>query len=191
MKRIELLWLAFEKFAIVLSFFVSLTVILILIALVITYHQQRAVLASLRKDVACPLVVDVNTMLDDLERAVISQSVPVNLTVPLAFTLDLNSSTNLQVNEGVPVNSQATLTLSGGGGQLRGTVTMEVPRGTSLPVHLDMSVPISHTVPVQTSVHVAIPVKDTELGPVVGDLRGLVAPYLNLLDDAFDCTARP
>jgi hypothetical protein len=191
MKRIELLWLAFEKFAIVLSFFVSLAIILTLVLVGYTFRQQRVALSALRDDVACPMVLDVNALLDNLEDAVITRTVPVDLSVPMAFTLDLDSNTSVQMNEGVPLNSQATLTLPAGGGQLRGSVGLELPKGTSLPIHLEMPVPISHTIPVQTSVHVAIPIKDTELGPVVGDLRGLLAPYLSLLDDTLNCTARP
>jgi hypothetical protein len=191
MKRIDMLWLAFEKFAIVLSFFVSLAVILILIILGYTYYQQRSDLASLRDDVACPMVTNVNALLDDLQQAVITQAIPVNLMVPMAFTVELDGDAALEMAEGVPVNSSATLTLPSGGGQLRGNVDLELPEGTNLRTHLKMAVPISHTIPVRTSVHVAIPIQETELGPVVGSLQGLLAPYLNLLDDTLDCSARP
>jgi hypothetical protein len=191
MKRVDMLWLAFEKFAIVLSFFVSLAVILILILLGYTYYQQRPVLTTLRDEVACPMVADVNALLDDLQYAVITQTIPLDLMIPIAFTVDLNSDATLEMKEGVPVNSRATLTLPSGGGQLRGNVGLELPEGTNLPMHLKVAVPISHTIPVQTSVHVAIPIQQTQLGPVVGSLRGLLAPYLNLLDDTLDCSARP
>lgn len=191
MKRVDMLWLAFEKFAIVLSFFTSLAVILILILLGYTYYQQRPALTKLRDDVACPMVADVNALLDDLQRAVITQTIPVDLVIPMAFTLDLNSDAILEMKEGVPVTSRATLTLPSGGGQLRGNVDLELPEGTNLPMQLRMAVPISHSIPVQTSVHVAIPIQETELGPVVGSLRGLLMPYLTLLDDTLDCSAQP
>ena len=51
-----------------------------------------------------------------------------------------------------------------------------------------MSVPVSQTLPVEMDVAVAIPLRETELGPVIEQLKDLLMPYLDLLDQGLKCT---
>ncbi len=188
MKRSEALWLALEKFAIFFSFAVAFVVVMILLVLGFTVWQQWSTVQALRTDVACPLIADVNGLVDDLGNAVITRTIPISQTIPVVFNLPLDKNTTVELTRGVKLNRPTTFTLPAGGGQINGRVNLVLPKGQDLPVHMNMSVPVSETLPVQMNVDVAIPLDETELGPVVDKLKDLLAPYMTLLDDTLKCS---
>jgi hypothetical protein len=188
MKRHELLWLAFEKFAIFFSFVVTFILMIILLVIGYATWRQWSVLQVLRKDVACPLIADVNGLVDDLGGAVITRTIPISQTIPVRFDLPLNQNLSVQLTRDVKLNRPTTFTLPGGGGQINGTVYLVLPRGQNLPVHMATNVAVSQTLPVEMEVDVAIPLEETELGPVVDQLKGLLAPYMDILDETLKCS---
>jgi hypothetical protein len=52
---------------------------------------------------------------------------------------------------------------------------------------MEMTVPVSHTLPVQMDVSVAIPLKETDLGPVIDQLKELLFPYLDRINALLAC----
>ena len=82
----------------------------------------------------------------------------------------------LELTENVPLNRPTSLAFPAGGGRINGTVTLVLPQGQNLPVHMSTSVEISQTLPVQMEVVVAILLRETELGDVIGQLKDLLAP---------------
>jgi hypothetical protein len=188
MKRHELLWLAFEKFAIFFSFMV--TFILMVIVLVLAYTAWRVLptLYALRDDVACPMIADVNGLVGDLGNAVITRTIPISQTIPVRFDLPLDKNLDVQLTQGVKLNRPTSFTLPGGGGQINGSVYLVLPKGQKLPVHMTTMVEVSQTLPVEMNVDVAIPLKETELGPVIDKLAELLLPYMDLLDQTLQCS---
>jgi hypothetical protein len=187
MERLESLWLAFEKFAIAFSFVVTFTLVITLLALGIGLWKVAPALPGLRDGTVCPLLTDVEGLLTDLEAAVITSTVPISQTIPVVFDVPLDTNTTAVLNEAVPLNRPTTMTLPGGGGQINGTVYLTLPKGQQLPVHLSMTVPVRQNLPVQMNVPVAIPLQDTELGPIIDKLQGLLMPYLDLLSKTLHC----
>ena len=59
-----------------------------------------------------------------------------------------------------------------------------------MPIHLVVTVPISHSLPVEMDVPVEIPLKDTDLGPITGQLKALAHPYTIYLDKALNCSSK-
>jgi hypothetical protein len=187
MKRHEVLWLAFEKFAIFFSFVVAFVLVMILLVTVYVTWQMWPAFTALKDEVACPLIADVNGLVGDLEDAVITRTIPISQTIPVRFDLPLDKNLDVQLTQGVQLSRPTTFVLPGGGGQINGTVFLVLPQGQNLPVHMNMTVPVSQTLPVQMDVSVSIPLKETELGPVVAKLKDLLLPYLDLADGALKC----
>jgi hypothetical protein len=190
MKRGEILWLAFEKFAIVFSFVVTFTLVMLLLATAIAGWQHRSLLESLRAGLACDTVTGLNTVLDDFENAVITRTISISQTIPVQFDQPLDTSLNVELTENVSLSRPTTFVFPAGGGQINGTVYLELPEGQVLPIHMRTSVGVSQTLPVQMDVAVAIPLKETELGLVINHLKELLAPLqLGELEKRLRCSA--
>jgi hypothetical protein len=192
MKRWEMLWLAFEKFAIFFSFTVVFIVVMGVAVVGLAAWQAlptiQEVTSAVSSDVVCPLVADVNVLVDDLENAVITRTIPISQSIPVVFTLPVEKNLNVKLTEGVRLNRPTSFVLPAGGGQINGTVYLVLPKGQNLPVHMRMNVPVDEMLPVQMNVDVAIPLKETELGPVVDQLKELLLPYMDLLDEKLECS---
>jgi hypothetical protein len=189
-KRWEMLWLAFEKFALFFAFVITFFAVTVLLAVGLVVWQRLPALRSLKEGVVCETVMGFNSLVDDLENAVITQTIQISQTIPVRFDLPLDRSLNVRLTEGVQLNRPTTFVLPGGGGQINGTVTLMLPRGQKLPVHMKMTVPVNHQLPVRMEVPVAIPLRDTELGDIIDKLKELLAPFqLKELERALECPA--
>lgn len=190
MKRWEILWLAFEKLAIIFSFVVTFTLVMVLLAAAIGAWQHRSLLESLRAGLACDTVTGMNTMLVDFENAVITRTISISQTIPVQFDQPLDKNLNVELTEDVSLSRPTTFVFPAGGGQINGTVYLDLPEGQVLPVHMRTSVGVSQTLPVQMEVAVAIPLKETELGVVIRQLQDLLAPLqLGKLEQTLRCGA--
>ena len=188
MKRWEVLWLAFEKFAIFFSFLVTFTLVMILLVVGFVMWQNLSLIEAMRDGLVCDTVTGVNTLLVDFEDAVITRTIYISQTIPVQFDLPLNQTTNARLAYDVPLNRGATFTLPAGGGPINGSVYMVLPAGQNLPVHLSMIVPVNQQLPVQMAVPVAIPLRETELGGVIGQLQDLLKPLqLGKLERTLGC----
>ncbi|MGD8397942.1 MAG: hypothetical protein PVG11_03725 [Anaerolineae bacterium] len=191
MKRSEILWLAFEKFAIFFSFAVAFAVVVALLVAGFALWQQRALAVSLKDGIVCDTVTGLNTLLDDFEDAVITRTIHISETIPVEFDLPLDENTTVRLTQVVDLARPATYILPAGGGQINGTVYLKLPEGQRLPIHLSMEVPVRQQLPVEMDVPVAIPLKETDLGGVIAQLRALLAPLqLGELEERLQCPAR-
>jgi hypothetical protein len=65
-------------------------------------------------------------------------------------------------------------------------VSLQLPPGTRLPVHLEMTVPVSNSIPVVFDQPVSIPLAEKGLGPVVAKLRAALGPIIGLVQQMPD-----
>ena len=152
--------------------------------------QQLPTLVAIKDGLVCDTVTGLNTLLDDFEDAVITRTIDINETIPIEFDLPLDQNIVVQLTDDIQLNRPATFVLPAGGGQINGTVLMELSQGTDLPIHLSTMVPVSETVPVEMSVDVAIPLRETDLGGVIAQLRDLLAPLqLKTLEGVLGCSS--
>ena len=187
MGRLDAIWLAFEKFAIFFSFVVTMTLVVVLLLLGIGLWQIAPSLPGLRDGTICPLIAKVDSLVYDFDNAVITRTISISQTIPVVFDLTLDQNTVVKLTKSVPLNRSATFVLPSGGGQINGTVSLALPDGMSLPIHLTMPVPVRQQLPVNMDVLVSIPLKETELGDVTGQLKDILTPYTKLLSDVLHC----
>lgn len=189
MKRWEIFWLAFEKFAVFFSFVVTFVMVMIVLVVGVIAWQRLPILRSLKEGLACETVTGLNSLVDDLENAVITQTIHISQTIPVRFDIPLDRKLNVRLTEGVQLTRPTTFFLPGGGGQINGTVTLMLPQGQTLPVQMSMVVPVDQQLPVEMDVPVAIPLKTTELGAIIDKLKRLLAPLqLNEMEKALGCS---
>jgi hypothetical protein len=114
------------------------------------------------------------------------------------FTLPLNQETTVTTLTPTPINTTVNLSL-GQFGRINAPISLNLPAGTPLRIRLNMNIPVSTTVavnqmiPVSTTVSVnqMIPVVFDQsaqiklgpsgLSPVVAKLRGVVKPYVVIM----------
>jgi len=188
MERLEILWRAFEKIAIVFSFVVSFVLVMILLLLGISLLTIAPALSEMRTNTACPLIADINNLVSDLDNAVITRTIAISKTIPVVFDLEVSKNTEVVLTAPVTLQRPTSFTFPAGGGQINGSVTMALPKGQKLPIRLGMTVPVSETVPVHMDVPVRIPLNETDLGPVVAKLKDLLFPWTTKLGDVLKCS---
>ncbi len=162
-------WQAFKAFAILFSFFMNFILLLVILSI-------APLTLPIVNDIVKPIVGGLNESFDEMSSATITQEIPVRDTMPISFTLPLSATTEVLVTDGVPLNIPATFTLPGGGGQIVGSVTLELPAGLALPVQLEMEVPVDQEIDVALDVAVDIPLAKTELGTPFIRLQDLFGP---------------
>ena len=167
-------WQAFKTFAIIFSFVMNLVLLLVLLI-------AAPLILPIVDSVAEPLVGGLSDSFVEMSGATISQTIPLDTTMPISFTLPLEQETEVTIVRAVPLNIPAQFTLPDGGGQINGNVRIELPTGLPLPVQLDLNVPVDQTIPVVMQVPVEIPLQDTDLGGPFNTLRGLFEPLDRLI----------
>jgi len=207
MERLQRFWDAFKNMAIVFSFVVNF--ILVVTLLVVSIPGVPA-LFSLKTGLLEPLLDDldaafvglgestIDTTLDLNQPANIAFDLPLDQPLGIDFPLTINQDTVVVLTENVPLNLDATFNLPAGGGVINGSVRLGLPPGTRLPIHLDMvvpvsstipvrmNVPVSETVPIQMAVPVHIELGEAGLDPAVQALRAVFAPVRELVQDIPD-----
>jgi hypothetical protein len=190
MRRSEILWLAFEKFAIFFSFMVTFILVMILLVAAFVAWQSAPMLLDIKDGLVCDTITGLNTLLVDFEDAVITRTIHISQTIPVQFVLPLDQGLTVKLTDKVPLNRPATYSLPGGGGRINGTVSLELPNGMKLPIHMRTTVPVDQQLPIQMDVPVAIPLRETDLGGVIQQLKDLLAPLqLETLEQTLQCPA--
>jgi hypothetical protein len=121
----------------------------------------------------------------DLGQVVITDTIKINQQVPVRFDLPLKQDTVVTTQAPVPISTQATFSL-GQFGSINGTVSLQLPPGTSLPVHLELTVPVSNVIPVVFDQPVRIPLAEKGLGSVVSKLRAALSPIIDVVQQMPD-----
>lgn len=165
-------WDATKTLSLIVSMFVNL---ILIVAVVILANQVGAIKMTLAN-----VLGQLDSAFEGLGQAVISDSIKISQQVPVQFDLPLNQDTVVTTRGPVPINTQATFSL-GQFGSINGTVSLQLPTGTSLPVHLELNVPVSNSIPVVFDQPIAIPLAEKGLGPVVAKLRAALSPIIGLV----------
>lgn len=190
MRRSEILWLAFEKFALFFSFVVAFLLVMALLLLAFAAWQASPVLRDLKDGLVCDTVTGLNRLMDDLENAVITRTIHISQAIPVQFEVPLDMRVTVKLTDDVAIERPASYVLPAGGGRINGTVLLELPKGQKLPIHMQAPVPIDEQLPVVMDVPVSIPLRETELGGVIQQLRELLAPLqLEKLEETLRCPA--
>ncbi len=195
LKRLASLWLILEKVSIAFSCVVNLILVLVLVGVGVTFLAWGPPIDTLPD-----LLPEVAAGINDLEQATIKRkiqiddAIPVYFELPVTFDLPITKTMDVQLVEPVPLTAWTNITLPGRGGNLRATVSLQLPRGMVLPVSLyeenqvgrksvqvpvDTSVVVSQMVPIQMMVPVSIPIRETELNKMTTRFRRLLEPYLH------------
>jgi len=123
----------------------------------------------------------------DFDSAVITRTIQISQTIPVVFDLKVDSEHGRQANQGCAAEPGRDHGLAGRrwSDQRHGQPSLaqrHVPAGPSH--HAGSSPP---ELPVRMDVLVSIPLKETELGSVTGQLKDLLTPYTKLLSDLLHC----
>ncbi len=162
-------WQAFKNVAIILSF--GLNIVLLIALIVAAFYIIPIVNA-----IAEPMVGGLHQSFVDMSDAHIVRMIAVEDSIPVIFDLPVETVTDAELVEPVPMNIPTQFVLPGGGGFINGNVSFELPAGTKLPVQFSTIVRVSQTVPVKLAVAVDIPLEETELNEPFADLQELFAP---------------
>jgi len=163
-------WQAFKTFAILFSFGMNLILLIVLLLLAPN-------VLSLVHGVGKPLVVGLNDSFVEMSGATIVRTIEVQDVMPIAFTLPLETTTDVKVIRDVPLAGvPARFVLPGGGGEINGQVFLALPAGLELPVQFSLEVPVDQQIPIALAVDAEIPLAETELGAPFMRLQGLFAP---------------
>ncbi len=121
-----------------------------------------------------------------MDDAVIRTTVEVHDQIPVVFDLPVQTETVVILTEDVTIQGARVNLITGGLQIIGAPANIILPKGTRLPIKLDLTVPVNTQVPVDLTVPVNIPLKETDLHqPFVG-LQQVVAPYQRLLEQAPD-----
>jgi len=167
-------WQAFKTFAIIFSFIMNFVLLLVLLI-------AAPLILPIVDSIAEPIVGGLSDSFVDMSESKISQTITVESSIPISFTLPLEAETDVVIVRAVPLNIPAQFILPGGGGQINGSVSLSLPEGLPLPVRLSLEVPVNEEIDIVLPVDVEIPLQDTELGGPFNTLRALFEPLDRLI----------
>ncbi|MBK8020547.1 MAG: hypothetical protein IPK19_03725 [Chloroflexi bacterium] len=170
---------AFWRFMIIFSFFVNLILVIAVVVL-------ATLLFDIKNNVVTPLVAGLHSSFVGLDQATIDWTIPVRDIIPVQFDLPLDQSTVVTLTDDVPLTVFASI--SAPALQVNSaTVFLTLPRGTRLPVALDLDVPVDTEIDVALDVRAIIPLNQTQLHDPFENLRLIFEPITralyNLPDD--------
>jgi hypothetical protein len=170
-------WDAAKTLTLIVSMIINLILIVVVVILV---NQVGAIKLTLNS-----VLGQLDSAFEGLGAASIKDTIAISQQVPVRFDLPLSQDTVVTTQGPVPINTQATFSL-GQFGSINGTVSLQLPPGTQLPVHLELVVPVSNTIPVVFDQPIDIPLAEKGLGSVVAKLRAALAPIIDLVDQMPD-----
>jgi hypothetical protein len=174
---------------------ISMVVNIFLIALVILLGGQ---LFTLKHMISDQLLGGLYNNFVLMDQARIQTTIPVQTNVAAKFNLQLKTNTQVTLTQDTLIPRAHIANLNAGALTIsNATLDIRLPKGTKLPVHLELTVPVDKKIPVNLDVAVDIPLNQTDLHvPFVG-LQQVVGPYyqsLNGLPDSWQkllCGSKP
>jgi hypothetical protein len=158
-------------------------VILIIILLVVWMGVQALNLGS-AVDIGNGLLGGLYTNFEKMDRAHITRTVPVETMIPVKFDLLLNQQTNVVLSQDVTINNALVTVKTGGMNITNALTTIVLPQGATLPIFLNLTVPVDKMVPVSLKVEVDIPLDETQLHEPFSGLQDVVKPFYCMLNPA-------
>ncbi len=163
---------------------ISLGVNIFLIVLVIILAGQLFTLKHMISDQLLGGLYQNSVLMD---QASIKTTIPVQTNVAAKFNIQLKTDTVVNLTQDVVIPRAHIANLNAGALTIsNATLDIRLPKGTKLPVHLELTVPVDKKIPVNLDVAVNIPLNQTDLHtPFVG-LQQVVGPYYQSLKDVPD-----
>ena len=209
MERAKGFWSRIKEFAIVFSFVVNVILVLVVIVLVTQVFAIKnqivgPLVYGLDESFASLGDATISTTIPIRQQLLVKFDLPIRFdtpakfNLPVMFMLPLNQETTVTTLTPTPINTTVNLSL-GQFGRINAPISLNLPPGTPLRIRLNMNIPVSTTVavnqmiPVSTTVSVnqMIPVVFDQsaqiklgpsgLSPVVAKLRGVVKPYVVIM----------
>ncbi|GAB4547248.1 MAG: hypothetical protein OHK0023_08300 [Anaerolineae bacterium] len=215
MVGIRRFWNAFKNIALLFSFIVNMVLLIIVLTLVSAIFDIKTAVAEPilnglyssfvglnEADIITTInvtdTIQVNDQINVKDTITVSDTIPVRLNIPLA------QNTTVVLTDNVPIQANASFALPGGGGTIRGSVSITLPQGLQLPVALnlnvpvdsplpielkvpvDLKVPVNLNVPVNLKVPVNIPLDQTQLNDVSLSLKNVIDPIVRVLTNLPD-----
>ena len=172
-------WEALKSLSLIVSMIINLVLIIVVVVLINQVGAIKLTLAS--------ILGQLDSAFQGLGAATIRDTIRIDQQVPVRFDLPLSQDTTVVTQAPVPIDAYATFSL-GQFGSINGNVSLALPAGTSLPVHLELNVPVSNSIQVAFDQPISIPLAAKGLGPVVAQLRSALGPIIGVvqqLPDAF------
>jgi hypothetical protein len=162
---------AFWTIASIFSLLVNLVLIIVVVFL-------ARYLFDLKRLVQDNVLGGLYTNFQMMDAAHIRAKIPVSASVPAKFDLPLSTTTMVTLTEDTIVPGATIYELNAGALYIsRATTNIILPAGTTLPVQLNLTVPVDQQIPVNLIVDVDIPLNQTELHePFVG-LKNVIEPF--------------
>ena len=181
-------------FTSILSLTINIILVIVIIILVISVYRLNLdvnYVLSVGKDLV-GLPGGLYSNFEKMERASIQTNVVVDTTIPVKFDLQLNQQTNVVLSQDVTITNALVTVNTGGLNISRANTTIVLPQGTTLPVVLNLTVPVDQQVPVTLNVPVDIALRNTQLNePFVG-LQNVIKPlYCFLTPQAVNMDGQP
>lgn len=153
--------------------------IVLIIALVLLAKQLFSFKSLVEKQVLGGLYQNFVLM----DQAHIRTTIPVSAQVPAKFDLPLNTTTEVTLAEDSTVPNATVYDLNAGALYIsRANTSIVLPKGTKLPINLNLTVPVDQKIPVNLMVDVDIPLNQTELHTPFAGLQEVVKPYYTYLN---------
>jgi len=151
--------------------------IILLVAVLIMGSQLFTIKRMLTNDVVGGLYYNFLLM----DQANITTDIQVEESIPVQFEMPLKQKTMVVLTKDTVIEN-ATVSLRTGGLNIQSAPTdIVLPKGTRLPVQLDLNIPVDTRIPIALNVPVDIPLSQTELHePFVG-LQDVVSPIYWML----------
>lgn len=154
--------------------------LILIVVVAVLVNQVGAIKTTL-----ATVLGQLDSAFEGLGAASIQDTIKINQQVPVRFDLPLKQDTVVVTQSPVPISTQATFSL-GQFGSINGVVTLQLPTGTRLPVHLELTVPVSNSIPVVFDQPINIPLAQKGLGPVVAKLRSALGPIIGVVQQLPD-----
>ena len=159
---------------------ISITVNILLVVIVILLGNQ---LFSLKSLVEKQVLGSLYQSFAEMDTAHIRTAIPVNAEVPAKFDLPLTTTTEVILSEDTNISNATVYDLNAGALYIsRANTSIILPKGTKLPVNLNLTVPVDQKIPVNLMVDVDIPLSQTELHKPFAGLQEVVKPYYTYLN---------
>jgi len=171
----------FWTIASVLSLTINVILLIILLALWVNLQNLNINIGSAMK-MGNGLLGGLYTNFEKMDRAHITTTIPVETTIPVKFDLQLNQQTNVVWSQDVTINNALVTVKTGGLNIVNALTTIVLPQGTTLPIVLDLTVPVDKVVPVALTVEVDIPLDQTQLHEPFSGLQDVVKPFYCMIN---------
>lgn len=166
------IWNALKSINLIISMFVNLILIVAVFVLITQIGAIKATLST--------VLGQLDSAFEGLGSSIIADTIAIDQHVPIQFDLPIDQSITVETQAPIPLSVPTTFSL-GAFGTINGTVSLEIPSGTSLPVRLRLTVPVNTQIPVKFDQPISINLYSKGLGPVVNKLRAALAPLIKLV----------